>query len=186
MCFVQFFGFTPGPPNLFFSVPQVLTRSFPSPTSQPQATVRLSSLDRFPKHQRSTAPGSLLGVPGPALAPRPPEPLSPAWSSTHSASRSRQTPGGGCGGGVLDPRQGPGARHPAGWGPPPCSGAAAPLGSPRLAEESVSLTVQCHPPPAPIHFMAAQGATSPPRRAAARPRPRPFPAAPPLLLPFQL
>lgn len=107
------------------------------------------------------------------MVPRSPEPLFPAWSSTHSASRSRQTPGGGCGGGVLERRQGPGARHPAGWGPPPCSGAAAPLGSPRLAEERVSLTVQCHPPPAPIHFMATQGAPSPPQHAA-RPRPAPF------------
>lgn len=76
---------------------------------------------------------------------RSPELLFPAWPSTYSASRSRQTPGGGGGGGgggsgVLERRQGPGARHPAGWGPPPCSGAAALLGAPRLAEERVSLT----------------------------------------------
>lgn len=162
-----------------------LRRVFLLPCPSPEAAVRLSSLDWFPKHQSSAAPGSLLGVPGPTLAPRSPEPLSPSWLGTHSASRSRQTPGGGGGSGVLERRQGPGARHPAGWGPPPCSGAAAPLGAPRLAEERVSFTVQSHPPPVPIHFMAARGAPSPPRRAVS-PRPRPFPAAPPWPLPFQL
>ena len=53
------------------------------------------------------------------MAPRPCEPLSPAWSSTHSESRSRQTPGSGGGGRSLEGKQGPEAGHPAGVGAAP-------------------------------------------------------------------
>ncbi|KAJ8789449.1 hypothetical protein J1605_021976 [Eschrichtius robustus] len=53
------------------------------------------------------------------MAPRPREPLSPAWSSTHSESRSRQTPGSGGGGRSLEGKQGPEAGHPAGVGAAP-------------------------------------------------------------------
>jgi hypothetical protein len=149
------------------------------------SVVRPFSLDLFPKHRSSTTPGSLLGVPGPAMVSWPLELLYPSWSSTHSASRSRQTPGGDGGSGCLERRQGPGARHPAGeGGHPPAPGRPLSSCAPRLAE-GVSLTVDCHPPAAPIHFMAAQGAPSP-QQPAELLRPHPFPAALPGLLPFQL
>lgn len=56
---------------------------------------------------------------------------------------------------------------------PPAPGRPLRSGAPRHAGESASLAADCHPPPAPIHFMAAQGAPSPLSRAE-RLKPRPF------------
>ena len=55
-----------------------------------------------------------------------------------------------------------------GGGRPPEPRAAAPLRRSRTRCERESLAADCHPPPAPIHFMAAQGAPSQQRLAARR------------------
>lgn len=134
---------------------------------------RPPSVDPFPRYRSADAPGSVLGILGPATAPRPLALLSPAWSRTHRASRGRSP---GRGGDGLEGKRGLGPGTGRGGGCPPVPGRQLRSGAPRPAGQSANLAADCHPPPAPIHFMAAQGAPSPPHRAA-RLRPRPLPAA---------
>lgn len=187
LSWLQVSDFVPDPLSLPLPYPLVLTLSFPFPKSWPQVCSPPSLFSTCSPGTRVQLPQvPFYGFQGPAIAPRPHEPLSLEWSNTHSASRNRQ----------ADSQQRRRRRRSRGQagargrapgrsgGRPPAPGPPLRSGSLGL-EEGVSLTAYCHPQPAPIHFMADQGAPSPPRRAA-RVRPRPFPAALPGLRPFQL